>query len=629
MRQCSVNLKAMLTHTTIIDSLLHALPEAALVLDLSKDRIVNLNRRASDWLGVDPDQAPAFSRLLGAALSQFIVFVDEVAHRGEGWTREVTLCDSQGQPLNCELRGRLIHGAPGHLLLMLLDLDELTRRTQIVEEMELHRAGLTEWKRAERFFADLERQNQLILNAAGEGIYGLNAEGKMTFANRAAQEMLGWTAEDLLGCDMHAMIHHHHLDGCIYNSQDCPIYRSFRFEQVHRIEDEVFWRKDGKPIRVEYVSTPIYDQQVLAGAVVIFRDITERKENERKLREALEEVAALRDRLEEENAYLQEAISSERAHHDIIGESPAIRQALTRIDLVARTDATVLITGETGSGKALVASAIHKASTRSRRPLIHFKCNSVAPEAVDAELFGQIRGAFPGAVRDKPGKLELAHGGTLFLEDIVELPIESQGRLLHALQTATMKRLGDTREKHHDIRVIASMTVSPEQALKTGRLREDLLLYLNVFPITCAPLRDRVEDVPLLTAHFLKLACARLNRPVPVITEGTINRLKAYDWPGNVRELHNVIERAAIVSKDRKLLLEIGSSKPQSAPQRPTVRTEAEMKQMVRSNIVASMRETNGRVSGANGAAQLLGVRPTTLYSRLSSLGIEEHEWQQ
>ena len=619
----------MLDHSTITDSLLHAMPEAALVLDLSNDRIVSLNRTASDWLGLGAEQPPAFSKLLGPALSKFIVFVDEVEHRGEGWTRAVTIRDSQGQELNCELRGRLIHGAPGHLLLMMLDLDELSRRTQITEEMELHRAGLTEWKRAERFFADLERQNQLILNAAGEGIYGLNAEGKMTFANRAAQEMLGWTAEDLLGCDMHTMIHHHHLDGCTYRSQDCPIYRSFRFEQVHRIEDEVFWRKDGKPIRVEYVSTPIYDQQVLAGAVVIFRDITERKENERKLREALEEVAALRDRLEEENAYLQEAISSERAHHDIIGNSPAIRQVLTRIDLVAKTDATVLITGETGSGKALVASAIHKASTRSRRPLIHFKCNSVAPEAVEAELFGQIRGAFPGAVRDKPGKLELAHGGTLFLEDVIELPLEVQGRLLHALQSETMKRLGDTREKHHDIRVIASMAVPPEKALKTGRLREDLLLFLNVFPISCAPLRDRVEDVPMLAAHFLALACGRLNRPIPVITEGTIRRLKAYDWPGNVRELHNVIERAAIVTKGRKLLLEIGSSKPQSEPQRLAVRTEAEMKQLIRNNIVASMRETNGRVSGANGAAELLGVRPTTLYSRLSSLNIEEHEWRQ
>ena len=150
------------------------------------------------------------------------------------------------------------------------------------------------------FFSELERQNQLILNAAGEGIYGVNADGKTTFVNRAAQEMLGWTAEDLLGHDIHSMIHHHHLNGDLYPSHDCPIYHSFRLEEISRTEDEVFWRKDGKPIRVEYVSTPIYDHNVLAGAVVIFRDVTERKENERRLREAMDEVAALRDRLEQE-----------------------------------------------------------------------------------------------------------------------------------------------------------------------------------------------------------------------------------------------------------------------------------------------------------------------------------------
>lgn len=433
------------------------------------------------------------------------------------------------------MRARFLGNAPDLVLLLLIDLDLLEMRARIAETTGLHRAGLDEWKRAESFFAELERQNQLILNAAGEGIYGVNAEGKTTFVNRAAQEMLGWTTEDLLGRDIHSMIHHHHMDGDAYPAHDCPIYRSFRFEQVNRIEDEVFWRKDGKPIRVEYVSTPIYDQRVLAGAVVIFRDITERKEGERKLREALDEVAALRDRLEQENAYLQEAITTERAHHDIIGTSPAIRQVLSRIDLVAQTEATVMISGETGTGKALVATAIHKASPRSRRPLIHFKCGSVAPEAVEAELFGQIRGATPGAVRDKPGKLELAHGGTLFLDDVQELPVEHQGKLLHSLQSKTVTRMGDVRAKPVDIRVIAATTLPPEKAVSSGRLREDLLLHLNVFPVTCAPLRDRIEDIPLLATHILDIASRRLNRPAPVITEGTMAQMMRYDWPGNVK----------------------------------------------------------------------------------------------
>ncbi|ETX30418.1 sigma 54-interacting transcriptional regulator [Roseivivax isoporae] len=608
------------------DSLLCALPDAALVLDTVGDRVAAWNARADTLLGLSG--GGRFSARLGAALPRFVVFLEEIDHRGQAWTRDVALDAADGRPLRCEIRGSLIAGAPGRMLLSVADLDEINRRAELSEAARLHRAGVTEWKRAQGFFAELERRNQLILDAAGEGIYGINAEGLTTFVNRAAQEMLGWSAEDLLGRDTHAIIHHHHLDGERYDHRDCPIYHSFRHERVSRIEDEVFWRKDGKPIRVEYVSTPIYDSKVLAGAVVIFRDITERKENERKLREALDEVAALRDRLEEENAYLQEAISTERAHHDIIGSSPAIRLLLTRIELVAQTDATVLISGETGTGKALVASAIHKDSARARRPLIHFKCGSVAPEAVAAEIFGQIRGAGPGAVRDRPGRLEIAHGGTLFLDDVDELPMDIQGRLLHALQSGTVTRLGDTRAKTLDIRVIAATTLTPEQALKSGRVREDLLLFLNVFPIACAPLRERPEDIPALAAQLLRIACRRLNRPVPVITEGTMRRMMDYDWPGNVRELRNVIDRAAIVSKGRKLILELGEAQ-RAAPAAPhAVRTEAEMQRMVRDNIVACLRETGGVVSGANGAAALLGVRPTTLSSRIRTLGIGPQDWR-
>jgi len=263
-------------------------------------------RRARRLLDLPAQDGLAFSPLVGTTLPQFIVLVDEIAHRGEAWSRDIILSTVHATPLRCEIRGRLIEDNPSFLLLTILDLEEMERHDRIAEAAELHRSGLLEWRRAQGFFSELERQNQLILNAAGEGIYGVNADGKTTFLNRAAQEMLGWTAEDLLGHDIHSVIHHHHLNGEVYPSHDCPIYQSFRFEQVARIEDEVFWRKDGKPIRVEYVSTPIYDQKVLAGAVVIFRDITERKENERKLREAMEEVAALRDRLK---ALTQELLS--------------------------------------------------------------------------------------------------------------------------------------------------------------------------------------------------------------------------------------------------------------------------------------------------------------------------------
>lgn len=607
-------------------SLLHTFPQPVLILDTRLDRVVNWNSEAAQLLGGAHDAAPCrFSRYLRESVAQFVVFLEEMEHRGTSWTRDVMLFSEDGRLLRCEVHARALAGSDGWVLLTLTDLHALDRRAEEAAAAEIFRAGLIEWKRTETFFAELERQNQLILNAAGEGIYGVNAEGKTTFVNRAAQDMLGWTSEDLLGKDIHSMIHHRHLNGDIYPSQQCPIYRSFRFEQVNRIEDEVFWRKDGRPIRVEYVSTPIYDQQILAGAVVIFRDITERKENEGKLRDALSEVAELRDRLEQENAYLQEAISSEQAHHDIIGVSPAIRQTTQRIDLVAGTEATVLICGETGTGKSLVATAIHKASPRARRPLIHFKCSSLAPEEVEPELFGQVRGAPNGATRDKPGKLELAHGGTLFLDDVEELPIEIQGKLLAALQNRTVTRLGDTREKPLDIRVIASTALSETKASRSRRIREDLYLFLNVFPITCQPLRDRQEDVPLLASHLLKLACRRLNRPEPLLTEGVVTQLQSYDWPGNVRELHNVMERAAIVSRDRKLVIEMsGSTLSQS--QNSSFRTEAQMQQLARDNLIAALRETGGRISGPAGAAELLGTKPTTLYSRLRKMKISVND---
>lgn len=614
-----------------IDSFLAVLPKAALVLDTATDTIVARNDAAARLLELDPDdQTPMrFSTLLDRSLPRFIVFAEEVDHRGDSWTRDLSLVSARGRPVRCEILASRLTDPPGAMLLLLSDLDAFERRTAMTETAEMYRAGLTEWKRAERFFAELERENQLILNAAGEGIYGVNAEGKTTFVNRAAREMLGWTAEDLLGRNIHAIIHHHHLNGDVYPAHECKIYESFRYDKINRTDSEVFWRKDGKPIRVEYVSTPIYDQQVLVGAVVIFRDITERKENERKLQEALEEVRSLRDKLEQENAYLQEAISSERAHHDIVGTSSAIKQIRARIDLVAPTDATVLITGETGTGKALVASAVHKAGARSRRAMIHFKCGSVSAEDVEAELLGQVRGAFPGSIRDKPGKLELAHGGTLFLDDISELPLGTQGRLLHALQSRSVTRLGDTRAKQLDVHVIAAMTDTPVEAVKSGKLREDLLFFLNVFPIECTPLRDRLEDLPLLVAHLLDVSCRRLNLPQPKVTERAMRQLMDYPWPGNIRELRNVLERAAIVSGGGKIVLELGAGRSGSGRDDTPMRTEAEMQQMIRDNILACLREAGGKVAGPGGAAELLGLQPTTLYSRLRRFHITEDEWKE
>ncbi len=568
-----------------------------------------------------------FARFVAAGMETFVVFLTEVEHRGTAWTRRVTLQSADQTPLRCEITGRALHhDGKDKFLLHILDLEALEQHEAEVAAGNIYHGGLIEWQRAQSFFADLERENQLILNAAGEGIYGVNADGKTTFVNRAAQEMLGWTTEDLLGHDIHAKIHHHHLNGEHYPSNQCPIYQSFRYEQVNRIEDEVFWRKDGRPIRVEYVSTPIYDGPQLVGAVVIFRDITERWENERKLRKAMDQVAALRDQLEEENAYLQEAINIERAHHDIIGHSDAIQGVITQIELVGPTDTNVLIRGESGVGKSLVASAVHDESNRKRRPMIHFKAGAVRPEKIESELFGQVRGAFVGALKDRPGKLELAHGSTLFIDEVADIPLEIQGRLLDALQKREVIRLGDDRTRSLDMRVIASTTRDVDREVQAGRLRQDLMLHLGVFPILCPPLRDRPEDIPILTAHLLRIACKRLGRKVPVVTEGAMRKLQDYHWPGNVRELANVIERGAIVSQSDKLQVDIQSQVGLGSMPTPALLTEVEVEQIRKTNIIACMKEAGGKVSGKKGAAALLGIKPTTLYSRLKKLGaVDNH----
>lgn len=610
------------------NSLLAQQVAPAVLVDISTDLIETANAPSYKLFGTDVLVGKRFSHFLDGSIQQMMLFLQEAEHRTSAWTRNVALQKEDKTPVRCEIRGQFMEDKADKVLLAFIDLDEMEVRTRKTEAANMHRHGLMEWQRAQAFFAELERQNQLILNAAGEGIYGVNADGKTTFVNRAAQEMLGWSAEDLLGHDIHSMIHHHHLSGETYPSHQCPIYQSFRHEEVNRIEDEVFWRKDGKPIRVEYVSTPIYDNNELAGAVVIFRDITERKENEHRLQEAMQEVAALRDQLEQENTYLQEAISIERAHHDIVGASPATQALLTRVELVSRTSANVLITGEAGTGKSLVASAIHKDSDRRRRPLIHFQCGSFSDNTTEDELFGHVRGANADARQDKAGSLELANGGTLFLDEVTEIPLEQQGRLLNALQTGFVSRTGETRRRDINVRVIASTSRNLEREVQAGRFRQDLFFHLSVFPIHCTPLRERPDDIPPLVAHLLKLACKRLNRQRPIVTEGTVRTLQNYDWPGNVRELANVIERGAIVSTGGKLKVEIMSAPLSDARSRSALLTEREIESMATANLIACLRETGGKVSGPDGAASILGIQATTLYSRIKKLGLNETDWR-
>jgi PAS domain S-box-containing protein len=607
--------------------------EPTLLLDPHADLILDANPAACTLLGYDRAllRQTKASALHAGQLPALIVFTEAVLDKGAFWTNALTPRHATGQPLRLEYAGALVPGDGRPLMLLTMsDLDARRRRYVDAAAEDHMRGGIATWQRVERVFQDIERENQLILRAAGEGIYGVNAEGKTTFVNPAAERMLGWAAEELVGKEIHSIVHHTHHDGRHYPDHDCPIYAAFRDGAVHQVEGEVFWRKDGSPVWVEYTSTPIRDRGVVVGAVIVFRDVSQRREADEKLHAALAEVDRLRERLELENAYLQEEIRIETNPRGIIGQSEAIQTTLRQVKLVAPTSAAVMITGESGTGKELIARAIHEASSRRDRPLIRVNCAAIPRELFESEFFGHVRGAFTGAMRDRIGRFELADGGTLFLDEVGEIPLELQGKLLRVLQEGSFERVGEERTRAVDVRLIAATNRDLKQEVQRGRFREDLYFRLNVFPVESVPLRERREDIPLLAQHFLNSESKALKSELR-LSEGDARRLSRYDWPGNVRELQNVIERAAILAQNGRLridLPDVPGAQPSPGAQRvktdnrPAVMTASEMRAHERANIEAALQASAGKVFGPGGAAEMLDIKPTTLASRIKALGI-------
>ena len=481
--------------------------------------------------------------------------------------------------------------------------------------------------------ARIKRQNELILEAAGEGIYGIGADGLATFVNPASVAMTGWTPGDIIGQPIHEMHHHTRPDGSPYPREECPIYAAFLDGRVHHCENEVFWRKDGSSFPVEYTSTPIVENGKLAGAVVVFKDITERKQAEQELQQAYAEVEQMKVRLEAENVYLQEEIKVERNIAGIVGQSHAVQQVLHQIELVAPTDASVMISGESGTGKELIACAIHEQSKRHKRPMIRVNCAAIPRDLFESEFFGHVKGAFTGALKDRTGRFELADGGTIFLDEVGEIPLELQSKLLRVLQEGEIERVGEEKTRTVDVRVVAATNRTLTADVDTQSVRDALCLRVTVFPSEAVPLRDRVDDIPLLATHFITLICQRLNRPEPKLTQANLKQLQDYDWPGNIRELQNVIERAIIVSKGNRLQFSLpgGGMEPENTSYESAngdsehmPYTETERLARDRTNILTALKLTNGRISGEDGAAELLGIKPTTLASRMKSLGVEK-----
>ena len=500
---------------------------------------------------------------------------------------------------------------------ILLTVIDVTAQRQLLDEL-LH----------------LQTTHQLILDAAGEGIYGIDANGNTAFVNATATRLLGWKEDEILGKPLHDVHHHSHANGSPYPRDECPIYAALSDGEVHRVDNEVFWDNDGNAIPVEYISTPIYLNGKLHGAVVIFRDISERKRIEAEREAAFEEVKRLKDALEQERDYLRDEINITINHGDIIGESQALKRTLAQIEAVANTPASVLILGESGVGKESIARAIHNYSDRADKPLVKVNCASIPKELFESEFFGHIRGSFTGAHRDRVGRLQLANGGTLFLDEVGEIPLDLQSKLLRALQEQEFERVGDDKTMKVDVRVVAATNRDLQEEIKASRFREDLYYRLSVFPVEVPPLRERKEDIAPLATHFLRNYAKELGRETLSLTKQQIGTLTAHDWPGNIRELKNLIERTAILSNGQRLRLDLvmpGSAPPaQSTTEELNepneLLTDADIRAIERANMIAVLNHTDWRISGTDGAAEFLGLKPSTLTYRMKGYGIERKD---
>ena len=350
----------------------------------------------------------------------------------------------------------------------------------------------------------------------------------------------------------------------------------------------------------------------------VLRDITERRQREEALRQSYAEIERLKDRLQAESDYLKAEIKVVHPHGEVTGQSAAIQKVLRLVEQVAPTDSSVLVRGETGTGKELVAQAIHRLSPRRSHLMVKVNCAALPSGLVESELFGREKGAYTGALTRQIGRFEVADGSTLFLDEIGELSLELQAKLLRVLETGEFERLGSPRTIKVDVRVIAATNRDLAEEVRKGRFREDLYYRLNVFPIRVPPLRERAEDIPLLVWTFLEEFSARMGKKITQVPRKTMEALQRHPWPGNVRELRNVIEHGAILTTGDTLRVPmLDDAAPVGAPPPTLADSEREL-------ILRALERAGWRIKGPKGAAAALGLNPSTLYSRMKKLGIRQ-----
>jgi PAS domain S-box-containing protein len=463
-----------------------------------------------------------------------------------------------------------------------------------------------------------ERKYQVVADFTHDWEYWFNADGSLEYVSPSCERISGYSPReffknpalfrDLIIKEDQAVWDSHYHDSR-HELQSCQIQ--------YRIE-----RRDGRICWIEHSCQPVIDHQgSLQGFRAGNRDITLRKNTEIDLRCAYTEISQLKDQLEAETAYLQSEIKLEHNFDNIIGNSAALNYVLYKVEQIASTESNVLVLGESGTGKELIARAIHNKSPRRNRALVKVNCASLPPDLIESLLFGHERGAFTGAHERQLGRFEIAHGTTIFLDEIGELPLEMQAKLLGVLQDHEFERLGSSKIIKVDVRVIAATNRNLEEEVLQGHFREDLFFRLNVFPVTVPPLRQRVEDIPLLVQFYVDNTAKRLGKSVQIIPQSVMKKLQDYSWPGNIRELENVIERAIINTSGPKLRLADDLSRPAGKKMAPTLKS---LQEIEKDHIEEVLQFTKGRIEGAKGAAQILAMNPSTLRSRIRKLGIQK-----
>jgi PAS domain S-box-containing protein len=583
-------------------ALLNATIESAVLINI-EGKILAINKVGAQRLGKSADE------LIGVSVDDY--FPPDVAKFRKTIRDKIV---RSGKPVRFqdEREGRVLDNS----VYPVFDVDNK------IIGIAVYGMDITERKRVEEALHKSEERYALAVVGSTDGLWDWDISSDTVYYSDRFKELLGYLPEEFPGTMDSFQSHLYPEDADVtWTAVERHLKERIPYNVEYRLRvksdeyrwflarGQAIWDREGNPSR-------------MAGSI---SDVTARKQAEEELLAAYEEIKELKDQLEAEKDYLQEEIKLEHNYENIIGNSESLKYVLYRLEQVATIDSTVLILGETGTGKELIARAIHRTSLRHQRPLVKVNCATLPINLIESELFGHEKGAFTGAMAIKTGRFELADNTTLFLDEIGELPLELQAKMLRAVEDGEFERLGGSKTIKVNVRIIAATNRNLEKEMKEGRFREDLWYRLNVFPITMPPLSERKEDIPSLVSHFVDQYNRQLGKSIEKIPRRVIQTLKGYSWPGNVRELKYVVERAVINSSGSTLRLADSLEKlPDTTPRKKdALKPLAEME---REYILRVLDRVGWKVEGKSGAAEVLDMNPGTLRSRMKKLGIRRHK---